>query len=513
MKEQLKFLGKYYFGSQVAIFLLTIFFYAICFGLEFIHFPELGLGLAKIIDQNLLPIILAAIISLGLWVKFLPKRLKKIEPLHKANHTLIATLTPSLLIYVTWTIAYVLAGGSSITIAYSLAGKLFYLETIGFIPLWISLFFMGLSTIHVIVLVMALNLLVCGLYWYAHKEALLPPKLKLMPLGLLGVIVAICCGFNYHAYINMDILPPSYGFQYSNGFSSIDLAPYEIFKAGKKLPKLNEQPTFTITDKGRGWPILDGAEAAYPVYSAFANACYEGMGKDRAVVTKYVRFTNTIYAYNALLDGKIDIFFGARPSKDQLSRAKSKNVELELVPIAKEAFVFCVNKDNPLNNLTTEQIKDIYSGKITNWLTLNGHNSKIRAFQRPKNSGSQTLLEHIMGDTPIMKPLQQERIGSMGGLTQGIATYNGSEEAIGYTFKAFLYMSGNSEDNKMLAINGIEPSTENIRSGKYPYTTNLYAIILKNNPKESVRPFLQWMLTPQGQRLVKNIGYVSDTVK
>ena len=83
--------------------------------------------------------------------------------------------------------------------------------------------------------------------------------------------------------------------------------------------------------------------------------------------------------------------------------------------------MFFVSEDNPVDGLTSEQIRNIYSGNITNWKKLGGRNLPILAFQRPKNSGSQTTMEKFMGDAKLKEPLKVEFEYSMvggGGLSE-----------------------------------------------------------------------------------------------
>ena len=108
--------------------------------------------------------------------------------------------------------------------------------------------------------------------------------------------------------------------------------------------------------------------------------------------------------YQLLAERETDIFFGAYPSEEQIAYAKKWNTEFVYTPIGKEAFVFFVHKDNPIDNLTTEQIKAIYSGEITNWKQLGGKNEPISAYQRNEGSGSQSMLIRFMDGTPIMEP-------------------------------------------------------------------------------------------------------------
>ena len=301
---------------------------------------------------------------------------------------------------------------------------------------------------------------------------------------------------------------PSYGFEYGGGYSSTDLTPYDVTNPANILPKLEDPPTFTIKNSSE-MPRLDGAEAAYPVYSAFANTVYENISKVDNVM-EIVSFTNTIYAYERLLSGEVDIYFGAEPSKEQQEMAKRQGKELVMTPIGKEAFVFFVNPDNKINRLDVSEIQSIYSGKIKNWSELGGQNERIIAFQRPKNSGSQTLLEKIMGDTPIIEPLKEDVPEGMGGIIEQVADYRSYDNSIGFSFRFFATGMRGTPDIKLLAIDGIDPSPENIASGKYPFTANLYAISLKNNKKPAIEPFLEWMKGPQGQEIIEKIGYIKN---
>jgi phosphate transport system substrate-binding protein len=255
-------------------------------------------------------------------------------------------------------------------------------------------------------------------------------------------------------------------------------------------------------------PILDGAEAAFPVYSAFANATYENIKKVMGESGDVVSFTNTIYAYERLLSGEVDIYFGAVPSKEQQEMAKAAGKELVMTPIGKEAFVFFVNPSNKVDSLKVSEIQSIYSGKIKNWSEVGGKNKRIIAFQRPKNSGSQTLLEKIMGDTPIMKPLKEDVPEGMGGIIEQVADYRNYDNSIGFSFRFFATGMKENPDIKLLAIDGVEPNPENIATGKYPFTASLYAITVKDNSKPAIQPFLEWMQAPQGQEIVERIGYI-----
>lgn len=299
-----------------------------------------------------------------------------------------------------------------------------------------------------------------------------------------------------------------YGFPYEYGWSSVDLWPYHIDNDNNVLVRV-ENPSFTISDKDK-MPILDGAEAAYPVYSAFALNCYDDVASFQNKRTGPVIFTNTIEAYKKLLSGEVDIFFGARPSEAQKTMAEEQSSELVMTPLAQEAFVFFVSKDNPIDNISSEDLRKIYSGEYTSWKSVGGKNIPILAFQRPENSGSQTMMQYFMGDTPLKQPLEVEYEMGMGGVLSKVANYQNKASSIGYSFRYYSTKMANTyKDNiKFLSIDGIAPTEENIASGKYPLTTTLYAITLKENQNEYIEPFLDWMQSEQGKQIISETGYV-----
>lgn len=339
-------------------------------------------------------------------------------------------------------------------------------------------------------------------------------------LALCALVAGGVWSFTRWDQVRKNQLPVGYGFDYVKGLSSTDLDRYNPANPDNILPKV--ESSYRLTDPD-AFPRLDGAEAAYPVYAAFANACYDDLaqvleqaeydhwisrGDSRFRYAPPVDFSNTILAFDDLLDGECDIFFGAMPSAGQYAEAAEKGVELVLTPIGREAFVFIVSSDNPVTGLTGQQVRDIYSGRTRSWNLLGGH-GEIVAFQRPKGSGSQTLLEHIMGDTPIMTPVTEKTTSGMLGLIDRVAEYRNGAGSIGYTFRYFLQgmHPENAAQVRMLSIDGAAPDIPHIQDGSYPYTTYLYAITVKGSDRVP-QAFLDWMQGPEGQAIVEQIGYV-----
>lgn len=161
-----------------------------------------------------------------------------------------------------------------------------------------------------------------------------------------------------------------------------------------------------------------------------------------------------------------------------------------------------------MKSLTEDEIKEIYAGDITNWKEVGGKNKDIRAFQRPQDSGSQTALQHFMGDRPIMDPPVEDIASLMGTIIDQVSDYKNYNNAMGYTFRYYSTEMTNNNSIRLLAVNGVEPTKDTVRSGEYPITNELYAVTAgSDNPH--VDAFIDWILSEQGQEIVEKTGYVS----
>lgn len=271
---------------------------------------------------------------------------------------------------------------------------------------------------------------------------------------------------------------------------SIELDKYLPFEENSEVVKIDTD--FKLTEN---LPIIDGAAALYPVFSGFVSAVYpeESVIFDGENFTpeSSLQYTNTLRAYKSVVDGGADIIFCAEPSEAQLKYAQEQGAELEFVPVGKEAFVFIVNNDNPVNNLSVEQIRGIYSGKYTEWSQVGGDRTIIEPVQRIEGSGSQSVMVSFMDGIPMKK----NPFGFMG-------------RAVGFSFR--YYVSGIVDNGgvKMLSVNGVYPDKENISSGQYPITVDFYAVYRKDNTNPNVKLMLDWILSDDGQEIVEKSGYI-----
>lgn len=317
---------------------------------------------------------------------------------------------------------------------------------------------------------------------------------------LLLLVIAFFASFNGSMYLLMTR-------RLANNFSSaaqakmVDVGSYLPFEEESDLARIDASLQLT-----EALPVLDGAAALVPMYAAFVEAVYpEGSvtyeggsfsddnyyGENFAPDSK-MQYQNTVRGYEAIVAGTTDIFFSAAPSEEQKQYAKEQNVELVYVPIGLEAFVFFVNEQNPVDDLSVEQVRSIYSGDCVNWNQVGGANRIINPVTRLPGSGSQSAMEAFMGEREI-------------GAKSPLALFGAS---IGFSFRYYMEGMVENEAVKLLSLNGVYPSPENIQSGAYPVIAEVYAVYRADNENENIPTLIDWILSEEGQTLIEGSGYV-----
>ena len=324
----------------------------------------------------------------------------------------------------------------------------------------------------------------------------------------LAVTLALCCCL---AVICIDTGMKIYKESIPKVGEGNILRDYRPYSQWDKTVSLNEPSTLIITED---LPVMDGATALYPIYAAFAKAIYpeETFTDIDYEKGETLMCTTTTYAYESLMNAQSDIIFVAAPSAAQLEKAESMGLEFEMTPIGREAFVFFVNSQNTVEELSLEQIRGIYSGKITKWSEVGGDLGKIRAFQRDEGSGSQSALQRLMGEVPLMEAPTEHVVGGMSGIIEKTSDYRNYKNAIGYSFRFYSTEMVKNDSIKLLRIEGVYPDAANIENGTYPITNSFYAVTVKGRVSENTKKLLEWICGEQGQYIVEQTGYVPNKV-
>jgi len=255
------------------------------------------------------------------------------------------------------------------------------------------------------------------------------------------------------------------------------------------------------------WQRVDGSTATIPLSEEIIAFLH---GADAYAILQSFNHTTTPYAYENLLNGDADLIFVTYPSEEELAEFAAAGVEIQLIPVVKDALVMLVNVDNPVSGLTAAQLRDIYSGKITNWQEVGGPDREILAFQRTPNSGSQTLfLKLLMAGVEPMAAPSEWIVAGMAGLVDAVSSYDNGLESLGYNMFYFVDEMYGNEQFKLLAVDGVYPDRGSIARGEYILETFYYAVLRADTPADHpARELIAWMLRESAQRLFEQIGYV-----
>lgn len=264
------------------------------------------------------------------------------------------------------------------------------------------------------------------------------------------------------------------------------------------------QPLMSLEE----YPTVDGSTATMPLMAAvLQKAC----GIDAEQAESYVYASKTSQSWIALSNGDADlllVYEAPESTKEQLAQGP----ELEVTAIGRDALVFIVNEQNPVESLTQDQLRDIYTGAVTNWAELGGNDQSIVAFQRDETSGSQTLFEKLLvGDRELTltDPPTELRPGMMGALVDGLASYNNEGNAIGYSVYYYISEMYAQPGLKLIGVDGVQPEYDTIADSSYPLCNEFYVAIRADEPEDSpTRQLYNWICSEEGKQTLIDAGYV-----
>lgn len=213
----------------------------------------------------------------------------------------------------------------------------------------------------------------------------------------------------------------------------------------------SQQGPFVFTRENL--PRLDGSTSTVPLAKAM---CAVLLGETTEQVSDLVDFSRTTQSYRNLMAGERDLVLAAEPEGEVLAQLQEEGHWL-YTPFATDALVFVVNEDNPVDNLTSEQVRKIYTGEITNWKDVGGDDAEIVLIGREAGSGTRDGFESIT-DTKDACQYRQE-LTSTGDV---ITTVSQNPNAIGYASLASI-----KDSVKALTVNGVAPTEATVKDGTY----------------------------------------------
>ncbi len=246
--------------------------------------------------------------------------------------------------------------------------------------------------------------------------------------------------------------------------------------------------------------VLDGSTTVGPIAKAFAEYF---MAKNKGVNVT-VSESGSGNGAKSLINATCDIADMSRPMKDkEFAAAAEKGIQPVPHVVALDGLPILVHPSNPVSELTIEQVRDIYLGKIKNWNEIGGPAREIVVVTRDTNSGTYETFEKIVMQKAKIRQ-DAEYVGSNGAARQRAQS---NPAVIAYAGLGFV-----DKTVKALNINGIEPNPRTVQTGVYPISRPLFMYTNKY-PKlgSSLYQFITLHLTEDGQEMIEKIGFVPVT--
>ena len=277
-------------------------------------------------------------------------------------------------------------------------------------------------------------------------------------------------------------------------------AASKLWAGEADLPEADTVPHMSYEE----FPRIDGSLACVPMIEALAQKV-TGCTEEEAEST-LDDFTNTNPCYLQLAEGNRDILLVYEAAEETREMLKDYD-PLDIRELGKDALVFLVNEDNPVESLTVQQVYDIYTGRITNWSEVGGNDVEIKAFLRPETSGSQTLMRKlILGDAKLIEG-QFEQIPTMEGMINRLKDYENNSNALGFSVYYYASSMHQVPGVRLIRVEGVEPSNETISNGEY-CLVNPFFVVTNGQSSGNALAIRDWLLTDDGQDFVEECGYV-----
>ncbi len=205
----------------------------------------------------------------------------------------------------------------------------------------------------------------------------------------------------------------------------------------------------------------------------------------------------------ALINGTTDIANSSRPIKQsEMEKLKSRYNTLGVeIPCAKDGITIYLNELNKVEELTLQQLSDIYTAKITNWKEVGGEDAEIRLYGRENSSGTYAYFKD-----EVVKDDYAASCQTLPGTAAVVNAVKKDKNGIGYGGAAYAAGVKHCKVKKDAGSEAYFPTADNIAKNQYPITRYLY-MYLRNRPTGELKKYIDWILSSDGQKIITEVGY------
>jgi len=205
----------------------------------------------------------------------------------------------------------------------------------------------------------------------------------------------------------------------------------------------------------------------------------------------------------ALINGTTDIANSSRPIKTaEIEKLKNRYNTLGVeIPCAKDGITVYLNESNKVEELSLQQLSDIYTAKITNWKEVGGIDAEIRLYGRENSSGTYVYFKET-----VVKADYAASCQTLPGTAAVVNAVKKDKNGIGYGGAAYAAGVKHCKVKKENNSESFLPTAENIAKNQYPITRYLY-MYMRNRPTGEMKKYVDWILSPDGQKIITEVGY------
>ncbi len=206
-------------------------------------------------------------------------------------------------------------------------------------------------------------------------------------------------------------------------------------------------------------------------------------------------------------EGDVDLLFLPELTEDQMTQLREKSVNYVVTPVATDALVFMVNPENPVADIARDRLQSIYAGTMTHWSDVGGDNRPITAFLRDESFVGQPYFEQMMGPVDSSDALTFWMATDHGQMVKTLSPYDNAPDSLGYSTAYLTGQGAAVPQSRLLSIDGVPPTRDNIVSGRYAFSYDIIALT-RSDLTGPLQDLVAWLTGEEGQALVESAGYL-----
>lgn len=294
---------------------------------------------------------------------------------------------------------------------------------------------------------------------------------------IICLIIAIGLGLSLLLYIINN----------KSNVTDISIEEFKPFTNSKYIKDLKiEYPKYK-----NNLPVIEAASAFYPLASGLVQNLYS---KD-SFNDSLLKMVSTNQAYEDIAMGNADVIIATEPSREQEKILNNSSYKINKVSLYKEPLVFYVNKTNKIDNLSIEEIREIYKNDNLNWKNFGSNKQTITTYQLEENNGSQTCASRIIGINIINR--YHKQINTMPKIIDEVGN---DKNGIGYAFNQYYSRMHINDNTKSIKVNG-----KNLADQDYPLQYDVYIFYNEETKNETLKAMVNYLKTNEGKSLIEEL--------